>query len=54
MNGRKHKVINVDICVFNIVEDIFHDRLIIIRGAFKTHRSLNLPKGVAMAHKSFD
>jgi hypothetical protein len=53
-NGRKHKGINVDICIFNITEDIFHDFLSIIRGAFKTHRSLNLLKGVAMVHKSFD
>jgi hypothetical protein len=53
-NGRKHKVINVDICAFNITEDIFQDFLSIIGGAFKSHRSLNLPKGVAMVHNSFD
>ncbi len=52
-NERKHNVINVDICVFKITEDIFHDFLSIIRGAFKTHISLNLPEGVAMVHKSF-
>jgi hypothetical protein len=36
-NGGKHKVINVDICVFHIMEDFFHDFLSIIRGAFKTY-----------------
>ncbi len=53
-NGRKHKVINVDICVFNVMEAIFHGFLSKIRGAFKTHRSLNLPKGTTIVHESFD
>jgi hypothetical protein len=39
-NGRKQKFINVDICIFNIMEDIFHNFLSLLREAFKTVLSI--------------